>query len=195
MHHIHRHSNRREQRWIGSLEYIAWLLTALQFCFFFFISYRECGIQIIMLIVDAVYLFVCLFFNLSYLERNVMKLKKPTQRRKLKVHESVQRSLKGDTWSLFKAQYRASVSFIHQYLITISLNQLLHCFQREWFGLKGVKNNVGLFSVVWRDCGSFFSHTLSWALSCRVFYMALPSPTLEQHFTNTRPNPLWPKLD
>ena len=64
---------------------------------FFFISYRECGIQIIMLIVDAVYLFVCLFFNLSYLERNVMKLKKPTQRRKLKVHESVQRSLKGDT--------------------------------------------------------------------------------------------------
>lgn len=50
-----------------------------------------------MLIVDAVYLFVCLFFNLSYLERNVMKLKKPTQRRKLKVHESVQRSLKGDT--------------------------------------------------------------------------------------------------
>lgn len=50
-----------------------------------------------MLIVDAVYLFVCFFFNLSYLERNVMKLKKPTQRRKLKVHESVQRSLKGDT--------------------------------------------------------------------------------------------------
>lgn len=62
--------------------------------FFFFISYRECGIQIIMLIVDAVYYY---FLNLSYLERNVMKLKKPTQRRKLKVHESVQRSLKGDT--------------------------------------------------------------------------------------------------
>lgn len=27
------------------------------------------------------------------------------------------------------------------------------------------------------------------------FYMALPSPTLEQHFTNTRPNPLWAELD
>ena len=61
---------------------------------FFFISCRVRGIQIIMLIVDAVYL---VFFNLSYMQRNVVKFKKSAQRRKLKVHESVQRSLKGDT--------------------------------------------------------------------------------------------------
>lgn len=64
--------------------------------FFSFLIENVASKSSCLLLMLFICLFVC-FFNLSYLERNVMKLKKPTQRRKLKVHESVQRSLKGDT--------------------------------------------------------------------------------------------------